>query len=293
MCPTDGEYQWAVYGGSAMADAESIIPEGEDLEEKSEYTKLHHERKMLVKTIVAMANTVGGRIILRSVTEVPLKTFDSARLDDLVRKYAEPPVRGITSMTDGGEVVIEVPESTRKPHVFTCDFWYEDDKGKRKPAFLPGQVWVRHSSKTSPAAPEDFSRFMREEIARFLERLSLQVGNPEYPLRMTEGADGEGLPVRYSNEEGAIAVTPDIEKQYPYTTKDLGRVLGKGQNWAARAARVLGVREDPEFWWGWKKKGARDFAVQLYSERALEAMRAKLAEDPGWSPYKKQAGKEP
>jgi len=59
------------------------------------------------------------------------------------------------------------------------------------------------------------------------------------------------------------------------------------------ATAVLGFKGNSEYWWGWKHPTAGWHAVQLYSEKALEVIRAKLREDPKWSPYKKQKGTEP
>ena len=258
-----------------------LPPERDELEEKSEYSKKHHERGVLVKTIVAMANTRGGRIVLRSLEGMKPDEFDSSRLDDLVRKYAAPAVDGLCAWSDGGSVFIDVPEGVRKPHVFICDLWFVDDRGIRKPAFSPGQVWVRHSAKNEPARAEDFSRFMREEVSRFLQRMSVQVASAELSLR--PGAQ-DGVPVRLSDDPGATAIVADIEMLYPYTTRELGALFGHGQNWGSAAARALDLQGKVKYWWGLRgKRGS--YSMQRYSEAAVDAIRERLAETPRWRPY--------
>ena len=54
----------------------------------------------LVKTLVAMANTAGGRILLERV-ECASAELASARLDDKVNRYVGPRVRGLATCARG------------------------------------------------------------------------------------------------------------------------------------------------------------------------------------------------
>jgi len=238
----------------------------------------------LVKTLVAMANTAGGRILLERV-ECSSAELESARLDDKVNRYAGPRVRGLATCARGaGTVEILVPESESMPHVFKFDL---ADPGRPGSAhFHSGQVWVRHGSRNEPATPEDLQRILRRRMVTTLEDLRERVLQADEPLALREG---EGIPVRFSDEPGAVAVVPDVDQTYPFTARTLGQALGKGQNWAAAAIECLEMKGKPELWFG--SKGAAGYAVQRYSERAAEILRARLREDPAWNPFAELRGK--
>jgi hypothetical protein len=156
---------------------------GEDVEIRASITRSQHDRGLLVKTIVAMANTRGGRIVLQSVDGDPA-AFDAQHLYELIAAYAEPRVPGLSvAVALDGSVEIVVPPSELKPHVFTAELSYQH-KGRPRWIFFPGQVWVRHSSKNEPAGAEDIERMLRERASRFLGDLSVTITNPAFPLRL-------------------------------------------------------------------------------------------------------------
>src|SRR5262245_5440869 len=89
----------------------------EDLEIKGRYSRSQHDRGALVRTIVAMANTQGGRILLQSIEGDPA-SLELDRLDDVVNAYVAPQLRGIASTVKlDGAVETVVPESELKPQV--------------------------------------------------------------------------------------------------------------------------------------------------------------------------------
>lgn len=232
----------------------------------------------LVETIVAMANTSGGRIVLAALDCEPAH-LEAARLDLRVNEVAGPPVHGLESVRlEGGGVEIRVPESDAKPHLFQATVVPSGNGGAA--SFHAGQIQVRHGARNQPATPADLERMHRRRLARLLDELKERVLHAESPLALS---DADGVPVRFSDEPGALAVVPDVDKAYPYTARTLGEALGRGQNWAAAAIECLGLKGHAEYWFA--TKGARAYAVQRYSERAAERLREKLAQEPDWNPF--------
>ena len=94
----------------------------------------------IVKDILAMANTGGGAIIVGveehtdrvpryavegGLTEAQLSSFEATRLNNFVRRYADPPVNTALRphLIDGRRLVeIGVPDFPNVPHVCTRDF---------------------------------------------------------------------------------------------------------------------------------------------------------------------------
>jgi hypothetical protein len=232
-----------------------------------------------VKTIVGMANTEGGEVHLKKLACDEAK-LDSARLDDLVNKYILPKYHAIRSkVSDAGRCIIEVEQSALRPHVFAQEASYSDGKGRTKSAFYPGQVYVRHSSKTDPATGEDFQRIIRDGTSEVLRTLGKAIEAFSFDVQ----ASG-GMPVTLG-AGGLLQVTmKDANLVYPYTTKTLGEKLSKDQNWVAIAARRLGIWGNSEYCW--QVLGGHGVALfPKYNEAAYERLRAKMDEDPDFNPY--------
>jgi hypothetical protein len=81
-----------------------------------------------------------------------------------------------------------------------------------------------------------------------------------------------------------IVTKTDVDKDFPYLTKELGLKLGKNQNWAAHAVSKLGLKNDPKFHQA-VRAGAHSY-IHRYSEAALSRLREKLAADPAFNPFK-------
>jgi hypothetical protein len=157
--------------------------EADDLEIKGQYSKHLRDKGGLVKTIVAMANTRGGRIQVHSADDSAMQDLDGANLESIVAKHVAPPITGIVSARmEGGTIEIRIPDSTRKPHVIERQLTYKDDEGSDRCAFYQGQVWVRHSAKNDPARSEDLERMLRDRVAVFLGELQLHVLQAPGPL---------------------------------------------------------------------------------------------------------------
>lgn len=284
-------------------------PEQDRLEHKSAYSHDAKGKAMLVRTIVAMANTCGGELILQRISCKPAD-LDSARLDDLVNKYVAPRVGSISSAeAEGGGMVITVEDSPEKPHVFTDELKFKDDRGRQKVAFHRGQILVRHSSKTEPADGDDVARIVRYRIGDFFQQMGVSIHNQDIPLRLT---DDEGLPIHLVeapdgqpfsldpakgvvvSQEGKLSVRPtnnpdapsvriDVAEHYPYTTSQLAAKLGTGMNQVARAARVLELKGDPAFH---REISTGKSTIPKYSEAAHDVLKAKWDGDPQWNPFK-------
>jgi hypothetical protein len=291
------------------------MAEADDRELKSEYHDTDEDRLQVVKTLVAMANTRGGTMLLERVSVMPFQ-FDSARLDDRVNKYVEPRVDGIESEPAGGGMAIRVRESEQKPHVFVADGRYRDkSKDKDVTLFHRGQVWVRHSSKNETATGDDVQRMVRESVSRYLGRLSVQVGEGHLPLALEPagggipvraardgvpalfagrfGEHGDGVAVRLSDEPGAVPVVPDVDRAYPHTNASLSKELARPKGWVSKAAAVLGMREDPALSLP-LRNGTGRVALWRYTEKALRVLSERLEADPGWDPSREMpAGRPP
>lgn len=256
------------------------MKESERIENKAVYSANDKQRLELVKTVVAMANTKGGKIYYDKV-ECDSRWLDSSAVDDMVNRYVEPRVTGISSETFlDGSFVVEVQDSADKPHVFTHEVSFQD-KRKTKSAFHPGQIWVRHSSKTEPATADDVRQLVHHAAGRLFERLSKHVRQPGFVMRLDLA---EATSVRISNEKDAMPVVPDLEHGFPFTTKTLGQRLDQQTGWVAKAAEVLGLKHDRRY--SLPVPGSGDYVAQWrYSEAAKTRIEKELGDNPDWNPY--------
>jgi hypothetical protein len=257
------------------------VAEAEDWEEKSLFQGTEREWLELVKTLVSMANSTGGQVLIRDVTCAE-KDLDSARLDDIVNRYVSPRVRNIQSRKlSTGAWTISVPRCTEQLHIFHHEASYQDARNIRRSAFYPGQIYVRHSSKTEPATADDLRRFLRDTVADWMAKL----GEGIKSLGLDISSANSAMPVRLADEPGALVVNSDANKLYPYTARTLGVQIGKDQNWIARAAANLGLKSDLSCCWGAKSAGG-GIVVWKYSQRARELLEQKLLLDPHYDPYR-------
>lgn len=180
---------------TGLPEAASAV-ESEVLERKSALNPTDLEDRLtLINTVVAMANTSGGHIVIGSVGKpIPashLPLFDSARLDDQVNTYVEPRIEGIKSFTESPDfIMIEVPKGKNPPHVFRQNGNFEDANKKQKSVFRKGDVRVRHSSKTELATRDDFDRMFREQEQRLFEKVKIVFdAGPNAEITVSKEAD--------------------------------------------------------------------------------------------------------
>ncbi len=236
-------------------------------------------RSALIRAIVAMANTRGGRVVVESV-RAGAAELEPAAIRQRLDLHVAPRLRGVDpARGDGGCVVVNVRASDAGPHVFVGEGPVTGPGGER--AWHAGQVWVREGGRSRPASGGDLQRMVREAASAFLERLSVGMRDPA-ALRLVD--EGESIPVRLAADEEAVPVAPNLARLYPHTATTLARALGRPTNWAAAAVKALRLKDAREYGYGVPSPGGR--VVQWrYSDRALERLREELARDPAWAPY--------
>jgi hypothetical protein len=75
----------------------------------------------------------------------------------------------------------------------------------------------------------------------------------------------------------------DVEKDYPYLTKELGTKLGKTQNFAAALIRSIGLKGDARY--HQRVRASTTSYVQRYSDAALHRLSEFLKKNPNYNPY--------
>jgi hypothetical protein len=93
-------------------------------------------------------------------------------------------------------------------------------------------------------------------------------------LRRGSAADAS-LPV--------VVKKTDLESDYPHLTREVGALIGKSQNWTARAADVLNLKGDSKY--HQQIRASRTGFIQRYSDAAVQKLKAHLAEHPNFDPY--------
>ena len=99
------------------------------------------------------------------------------------------------------------------------------------------------------------------------------------------GYDSAGIAVHLAEDEEAVPVSPNLARLYPYTTKTLGRRLGRTTNWVATASKVLRLKESRDNAYGVPAPGGDRVVQWRYSDHALHVLEEKLRADPSWDPY--------
>ncbi len=210
-----------------------------------------------------------------------ISRLDSARLADHVNKYVAPPVLGIESGEDDAKnFLIRVLKSDNAPHIMSHSPSYINAKGKEKPAFHVGQIYVRHASKTEPATADDLQNILREALrgwfrgfGQMFSQLSAQVASSE-----------SAVPVRVGNGLGSMEISfSDPNADFPYSTRTIGEEIGKNQNWVARSIAKLGLKADKSMCLEMKAKGGQPRF--FYSQNCVDRLRQILKEDPSFNPY--------
>ena len=250
-----------------------MTTETEGHEEKSEFRGTPREWLRLVKTIVAMANTRGGKVHLRQVLDVPLAELDSARVDGRVATNISPRIADLSVDVDAstGSAVVNVPDSLFKPHLMAREGQYTDEEGRHHREFYPGQVWVRHAASNSPATSDDIDRILHFRASVLLSQLGAIVSSNS--LAAVEQASLGGL--RYSTTDDPGGIT--VSNIYPYTTTELAQEIGATTPWITAQAKLRGWRRSRSDYdnnymqviWGREKR----YVVQWrYSELARQEL---------------------
>ena len=219
------------------------MDESDSFEEKSEFDWGNGQEIAVLKTLIAFANTRGGKIFLNAV-QCDVRLLDSARIDDFVNSYVAPRINGITSEKVGvPDWHISVPASANPPHVIKKDV-NALVNGKQKMLARTGDIYVRHSSKTEIATHDDIHRMFQITLSFWLSKIGQAVQT--LSLDVQEGQ--LALPVQLSEDTTALKIgVADPNKDFPYNATLIGRKLGKSAAWVAEAIKKLEIRKI-HFW---------------------------------------------
>lgn len=257
------------------------MEEGVKFEEKGQFDWDFGQPFGITKTIVAFANTLGGQIILKNVA-CDHARLDSARLTDFVNKWVAPKISGLSAeFVDDDQCLITVAPSDNAPHIFVKNANFKDSHGADKTAWHSGQVYARHSSKSEAANAEDLSRCIQNQVGQWLSKLGSAMESLSLDVR--EGTSS--LTVSLGEGHGALKIgIADPNSDFPYITKTLGEMIGKSQNWTSQALYQLGCKENQIYSLTFtNSKGV--VIMRRYNTRALDLLKAKLAEDATYDPY--------
>lgn len=81
-----------------------------------------------------------------------------------------------------------------------------------------------------------------------------------------------------------IVKRTDLENDYPYLTKELAAIIGKGTNFVAKAVADIGIKGDDKYHQA--IRSSKSGEIHRYSEAAKTRLQQKLEENPAYNPYK-------
>jgi hypothetical protein len=95
------------------------------------------------------------------------------------------------------------------------------------------------------------------------------------------------LTLRKGNEADStlpvVIKKTDLEVDYPHLTREVAALIGKSQNWTAKAAEVLKLKGNAKY--HQQIRASRTGYVQRYSDAAVSKLKSHLAGQPGFDPY--------
>ncbi len=74
----------------------------------------------------------------------------------------------------------------------------------------------------------------------------------------------------------------DVETGYPHLTREVATLIGKNQNWTAKAAEVLGIKGDDRYQ---QIRASRNSFIQRYSNSAVDRLKNHISKHPDFDPY--------
>lgn len=162
---------------------DATAQESAELEFKTSFNP-KHEWCELIKDIVAMANSGGGRILVGvkddgSASNADITQLFDADLADIINRICAYTDVNFSAFTisplhyDGTTVAEISIQSAATLLVFGKSGNYADSQGKQKCAFNPGTLYVRHGPKSEPATTDDLRTIIQRNVDR--DRQSLLV----------------------------------------------------------------------------------------------------------------------
>lgn len=155
----------------------------------------------LTKDVVAMANTAGGYVIFGvgdDGEEVGLADEEIERLDEAILRTQVQGYLGTgldlfvnkrIEVKGKPFAVLTVLRSSRSPLVFEHDGQYSDQRGRMRPVFRAGDVYVRHGSASQKWNQDDVRTINARVVDRERERWIKEVV-PDLRRLMQEAAPG-------------------------------------------------------------------------------------------------------
>jgi hypothetical protein len=136
----------------------------------------------LLKDIVAMANSGGGRIIIgltddgtpTGIDSGKIRAIDPAIFVDKVFSYTGVHFAGVTTQTETHAetlVAVLVIGEAPVPMIFNKTGNYQTREGKQRNAFNPGTLYLRHGAKSEPATSDDMRDILDRQMKRARESL--------------------------------------------------------------------------------------------------------------------------
>ena len=247
----------------------------------------------LIKDVIAMANSGGGRIVIGANDDgtpsvydaLPFLNLDLADITNKVHKYTGMQISGFRvyeAVRQEKRLAVLDIEAVRFPIIFSAPGTYEIAAGKQKTAFGKGTVYFRHGPKSEPGSSDDLRAALERELARvksfWLDGIARVVHAPEGSqvqivqqcVSLAPSADDTQKIRLTVDGEGPEFRIVDHDQLYPYRSKELvGRlkeVIGASVSaYDIQVVRkVHGVDDNPNF----SHKGR--FASRQYSETFVE-----------------------
>jgi hypothetical protein len=137
------------------------------------------------------------------------------------------------------------------------------------------QVEAKYRGKKKILPHLDLNDFVRSaDMVRIVPVEAPKNFTADLTLRRGSAADSS-LPV--------VVKKTDLEVDYPYLTKEVAGLIGKNQNWTAKAAEVLKLKGDPKY--HQQIRASRTSYIHRYSDAAVQRLKAHLAASPDFNPY--------
>jgi hypothetical protein len=269
----------------------------------------------LIKDIVAMANSGGGRIVVGANDDGTPSSYDTSAFLSIdiadfmnkVHKYTEMQFSGFRVFEilrgENRFAVLDV-EGTRFPIVFSAPGTYEIVAGKQKTAFSKGTVYFRHGPKSEAGTSSDLRAALERELERaksfWLDGIAKVVKAPEgsqvqifhQAVSLIPAADDTQKIRLTTGGEGPEFRVVDHDQLYPYRAKELvERLKGIIQTKTVSSydiqvvRKVHGVDDNPNF----SHKGK--FATRQYSEAFVDWVADEHKKDPSFFQKARSASK--
>ena len=261
-----------------------------------------------LKDIVAMANTLGG-VILVGVDDFGRPTgndvrsifaLDPAVVSDKIRKYTGVDFDEfeISAVKKGRRhlVAIEI-QPTDIPMVFIKPGTYPVENGKQKTAFAKGSVYFRHGAKSEPGTTGDlrscFERRLKSVRNTWMSGVRKVVKAPlgstivalEPNQEVIQSSSSHAIPVRLTNDPTAPAYRGiGYDQTHPYRQKELIKVVNTklGERAKINSYDVQCIKNVFDIWDDERYCHRPKFSSPQYSEAFADWIIEQFESDPSF-----------